>query len=201
MPSDGSITQWIHALRAGDPQAARRLWERFFQRMKDLARPESRPQVTGGTYDEEDVALSAFANFCRGLREGSYPDLDSRDGLWSLLGTITLHKARDRARQARALKRGGGAVVHSLSAQGPEEEVDPLEDVAERTPPPDLMALMTEQCQVLVGLLDDPELEALVWLKLEGHTNEEIAERLGYTRRTIQRMLQVVRRLWESDRS
>src|SRR4051812_25279437 len=105
MLPDGSVTSWIHELRDGDPQAAARLWERFFHRMKSLARPTAHPHVTGGAYDEEDVALSAFASFCRAVQDGRYPELDGRDGLWKLLTTFTLRKARDRARQGWAIKR------------------------------------------------------------------------------------------------
>ena len=51
----------------------------------------------------------------------------------------------------------------------------------------------------LFALLNDPELESLVMLKLEGYTNDEIAEKLGYTRRTIQRMLNLVRDAWKDQ--
>jgi DNA-directed RNA polymerase specialized sigma24 family protein len=188
MVPEGSVTRWINSLRAGDALAARQLWDRFYQRMQALARPETPPYVTGGVYDEEDVALSAFANFCRALQGGNYPDLEGRDELWRLLATFTLRKARERARQAQALKRGG--------ASGSEDGLDP-DELASQTPPPDLLVLMSEQCQHLLGVLNDSELVAVALWKLEGHSNNEIADRLGYTRRTVQRMLALVRQLWE----
>jgi DNA-binding CsgD family transcriptional regulator len=36
-------------------------------------------------------------------------------------------------------------------------------------------------------------------MKLEGLTNDEIAGRLGYSRRTIQRMLSLIRDVWGSE--
>jgi DNA-directed RNA polymerase specialized sigma24 family protein len=194
MSPEGSVTRWITGLRGGDAQAARQLWDRFYQRMQALARPESPPCLTGGVYDEEDVALSAFANFCGALQRGNYPHLEGRDDLWRLLATFTLRKARERARQARAQKRGGGASL----ACGPQdgEPLDP-DRLADRTPAPELMVLMAEQCQHLLGLLGDPELVAVALWKLEGHSNEEIAALMGYTRRTVQRMLSLIRQLWE----
>jgi len=48
-------------------------------------------------------------------------------------------------------------------------------------------------------LLNDPELEKVAVLKLEGYSNDEVAQELGYTRRTIQRMLNLIRVLWQND--
>ena len=39
---------------------------------------------------------------------------------------------------------------------------------------------------------------SLALWKLEGYTNDEIAGLMGYTRRTIQRMLAVIRQSWEA---
>jgi DNA-directed RNA polymerase specialized sigma24 family protein len=44
--------------------------------------------------------------------------------------------------------------------------------------------------------LRDPALEAVVLLKLEGYSNVEIAEKMKYSRRTIQRMLELVKDIW-----
>ena len=37
MASDNSITYWIAELRLGNPDAAQRLWERYFDRLVRLA--------------------------------------------------------------------------------------------------------------------------------------------------------------------
>src|SRR5712691_6856720 len=84
MSSEGSITRWIGQLEAGDPAAAQPIWERYFRQLVELARRKLlgvRPHVA----DEEDVALSAFDSFCRGLKRGRFPDLQDRDNLWKLL--------------------------------------------------------------------------------------------------------------------
>jgi DNA-directed RNA polymerase specialized sigma24 family protein len=44
--------------------------------------------------------------------------------------------------------------------------------------------------------LPEPDLRKLVVLKLEGHTNDEIAELMKVTRRTVQRKLELIRRIW-----
>ena len=38
MPPDASVTQWLDRLKAGDPAAAQKLWERYFRRLVGLAR-------------------------------------------------------------------------------------------------------------------------------------------------------------------
>lgn len=47
--------------------------------------------------------------------------------------------------------------------------------------------------------LNDPDLERLVVLKLDGHANDEIAVCMGFTRRTIQRMLSLIRVVWQAE--
>ncbi len=44
MPSgnSGTVTRWLGHLRAGEDEAARQLWERYFDRLVHLARSELR---------------------------------------------------------------------------------------------------------------------------------------------------------------
>src|SRR5436309_4156959 len=94
MSSAGSVTTWVGRLRAGDGAAAQRLWERYFRRLVGLARERLRG-LRRRAADEEDVALSAFDSFCRGVGQGRFPRLDDRNNLWELLVVITARKAID----------------------------------------------------------------------------------------------------------
>src|ERR1051326_8403596 len=106
MASEGSVTHWLGQLRSGDPAAAQQLWERYFQRLVQLARHKLRG-VPRGVADEEDVALSAFDSFCRNLERDRWPQLLDRDNLWRLLVVITARKAHHLVRDERRQKRGG----------------------------------------------------------------------------------------------
>src|SRR5262245_46060314 len=77
MHSDASVTQWIDGLKAGDPNAAQKLWERYCRRLVGLARKKLRAAPRRAA-DEEDVALSAFDSFCRGAEQDRFPQLNDR---------------------------------------------------------------------------------------------------------------------------
>ena len=63
-------------------------------------------------------------------------------------------------------------------------------------PCPENRAIMQEECKRLLSLLEKRELKLLALLKVEGYTNQEIAEQLGCSRRTIQRRLDMIRDIW-----
>jgi hypothetical protein len=72
MQSEEPITAWVHQLQAGDAVAAQKLWEGYFGRLVRLARGKLQGTPRRAA-DEEDVALSAFDSFCRGLSRAAFP--------------------------------------------------------------------------------------------------------------------------------
>ena len=92
----------------------RQIWERYFRRLVGLAREKLRGTRCGAA-DEEDVALSVFDSFCRGLEEGRFPNLQDRDNLWKVLVVLTARKAlrlvqyerRQKARRRQGSGRSG----------------------------------------------------------------------------------------------
>src|SRR5947209_5676900 len=109
MTSDGSVSQWIARLKAGDQAAAQPLWAAYFQRLVALARAQLR-NAPRRVADEEDVALSAFDSFCGRAERGRYPQLEDRNDLWQVLYVITVRKAIDAMRKEGRQTRGGGRV-------------------------------------------------------------------------------------------
>jgi hypothetical protein len=80
MASVSSVTYWIHQLKAGDQLALQQLWEDYFRRLVGLARQRLQGAARLAA-DEEDVALSAFDSFYRGVQEGRFPRLLDRGDL------------------------------------------------------------------------------------------------------------------------
>src|SRR5262245_48795135 len=200
MTPQGSVTRWIDLARQGDSQAAGQLWQRYFRRLVGLARSalEGAPRRLA---DEEDVALSAFDSFFRGAEKGRFPDLNDRDGLWRLLVVMTRRKAAHLKRDECRQKRGGGEVVDQAALAGVAgAEEAGLDWLAGEEPTPEFAAQLAEECERLLGRLGDPALRSLAVWKMEGYTNEEIAARLGCCLSTVERRLQLVRRLWAEER-
>jgi DNA-directed RNA polymerase specialized sigma24 family protein len=201
MTTHGSVTLWLGRLKAGESGAAGPLWNAYFQRLVELARQQLRG-LRGGAADEEDVALSAFDSFCRGARQGRFPRLEDRDDLWQLLLMITARKAVNLLKHERRKKRGEGQVVplSALAGRRAEgEEADALAEVMGREPTPELAAQVAEECRRLLNELENEELRVIAVAKMEGHTNAEIAQRLGRGESTVERKLTLIRKAWERE--
>ena len=189
MSSTGDVTRWLQQLKAGDRDAARPLWERYFRRLVTLARDRLRA-LPRAAADEEDVALSAFDSFCRHAERGRFPRLDDRDDLWSLLVEIARCKACDLARHEGCERRDWRRTAPLGAEAG---------DPPGAEPDPALAAELAEESGRLLGMLPDGELRALAVRKLEGYTNEEIAGLLGCSRATVERRLALIRKRWEKE--
>jgi DNA-directed RNA polymerase specialized sigma24 family protein len=187
MSAPGSVTHWLEQLKAGDRAAAQPLWERYFQRMVELARQHLR-SAPRRLADEEDVALGAFDSFFRGAQRGHFPQLADRNDLWRLLVVITARTASDLKRRERAQKRGGLRLPLANQAD--------LAQVVGTEPSPEFAAQVAEECQRLLARLGDGELRSIALWKMEGYSNDEIATKIGCVARTVERRLAVIRSLW-----
>jgi RNA polymerase sigma factor (sigma-70 family) len=188
--AEDSVLRWLGRLQSGEQSAARELWVQYFGAMVELARNKLRG-VAARAADEEDVALSAFKSFCRAVEGGRYPNLTDRDGLWAVLVTITVRKAVDLKRYEYRQKR-------QPPARADARDEPALEDVIGREPDPEFAARIAEEFQRLLGLLTDPTLRTIALRKMEGFTNAEVAAELGVVPRTVERKLNLIRRLWEA---
>jgi RNA polymerase sigma factor (sigma-70 family) len=181
--SSDSVSQWIAQVKDGQREAVRPLMDHYFQRLVALARERLRgvPALAG---HDEDVALSAFKSLCLGAEDGRFPNLQDRNDLWRLLAVITVRKSIDLQRRRR-----------------PEEMTAPdaVDQFLSREPPPELAAELAEECQRLLDALGDPQLKSIALWKVEGLTNEEIAQRLGCVLRSVERKLHRIRLVWESE--
>ena len=195
MASFGSVTHWIGALKSGDQQAAQQLWERYWKRLVGLAARK----LTGArrqTSDEEDIAQVALKSFFLGAREGRFPQLQDRHDLWALLVRITANKAVDKRIHDKAQKRGGGQTIRSLDHTVDSRWDEKLEPVIGNEPTPEFALQITEEYQRLLTSLPDPTLRQIAVWKMERYTHDEIAEKLGCVRRTVQRRLLLIQQIW-----
>ena len=201
MLSSESVSDWINQLKVGDRAAAQRLWDRFFERLVGFARNKLR-YIPRRAADEEDVALSAFASFYRGVEHGRFPQLSDRDDLWQVLVVLTERKAINLMHHERRRKRGGSTVQgESVCDYQPDSSTlrAGLEQVISREPTPEFAVQLAEEFQRLVDRLGNAELRSVALWKMEGYTNDEIATKLGCVERTVERKLRVIRNRWNPE--
>lgn len=196
---DRSVTQWIQGLKDGREEAAAALWQHYFQQLVRMS-----GRKLGGASrrvaDEEDIALTAFKSLCMGAAAGRFERLESRDDLWQILVAIASRKAVDQIRRNVSQKRGGGTVRgDSIMLSSGIDEPGGFEQFISQEPTPDMIASVEEQCQAMLDRLPDDMLRRLATLRLEGYSNEEIAEQAGMSLRSVERKLAVIREIWTED--
>ncbi len=183
----GSVTRRIPDLRRGDQRAVQALWEYVFEPLARIAQARLRgaPCRVG---DGEDVAVEAFLSFCRDVqKEDRFPDLSSRDNLMRLLVRFTVCKAFDfidREGRRHNAVRGDSALgeVGFECHQGEE-------------PPAEFQAQVAD----LLAKLPDEELRRIARLRMEGHSNAEIAAALDRGLSTVELKLARIRAYWKAD--
>src|SRR5207249_4842300 len=91
MPDDYSFDELMARLRVGDNDAATQVFNRFANRLIELARRRLNPQIRQ-KLDPEDVLQSVFRSFFAHQAAGQVTGLESWDNLWAWLVVITMRK-------------------------------------------------------------------------------------------------------------
>ena len=183
----GSISDLINAWSENESEAVERLQLEYFHRLRALAR-----RVLDGfpaaAMEADDVVQSAMISLCRFMRKPETPRDKDRNDLWRILCRIVVFKARQRIRsQTKGLP--GGQVRPVTDFTDPEQSV-PFED--------SLQHVSTDEFDLIVhDALDqlDDSLKRVSLLLIEGYTHAEMADRLGCSRRTIVRKIQLIKQL------
>lgn len=155
--------------------ARRRLWGRLNQRI-----------------DPEDVVQSAFGSFFRRASEGAYA-VSAESDLWSLLATITINKLRHQRDHHLADKR---SIDKEVSWSGMWQGVAVGPDALSEEPTDHEAKELVEELEAVLTQVEPHQREIIGW-KLEGVSNDEIAQRLDRTERTVRRALEHVHELLE----
>jgi DNA-directed RNA polymerase specialized sigma24 family protein len=177
------ITFWINQLKAGDADAARRLWEAYRSRMEQQA-DRKLAGLSPGAGGAEDAANMAFKGFLSGVRKTDFPNLGDRENLWQLLFTLTERKAINLARRETSRKRGGGKV----------KPLHPDAPLAAPAPPPEMVVEIADR----IEHLGDAALRAVAVGVMMGYTQPEIAKQLGCTVRSVEYKVTLIREIWEA---
>lgn len=187
MDDEAHWQRLIQGLRQGDRQVVGEFCDQYGGMLHKLAEKH----LPGGLrrrVGPEDVVQSACRTFLRRAKGGEFLIQDS-DGLWRLLCAITLTKVREQARFHLRQKRGLDREVHLNPAPNDSNPIGftPVDDRAT----PAEAAEFADQFQRLLGTLDEEE-RKLIDLKLQECTNDEVAEKMGCSERTVRRILKRV---------
>lgn len=171
--------------RQGDQGAARQIVDRYIDRLVILARRRL-SQRMAARIDPEDIVQSVFRTFFIRVKEGQFAFAE-QDDLCKLLVRITLHKT---LRQV---------AFHKAAKRDPNHETEQGEHHQER-----LLSLLDEEptAEATVAFLDQmehffselrPQEREILEMRMHGHSNEEIAQKLGIYDRKIRRAIERVR--------
>ena len=139
--------------------------------------------------DPEDLVQATFRSFCIRLANGQFK-LDDREDFWQLLVEHRAEQDTQGIHGPDAQKRDVRRDLELTACDGT------LIDVLDRrTPTPDDAAIMAEEMHRLLDMLPADIRPIAMW-RFEGFTNEEIAEKLGYTLRTVERKVRWIRDRW-----
>ena len=191
---DIDYDELIDGLRRGDEAAVQRFCDLYGNRVERLADRH----ISGGLQRRvgpEDVVQSVCRTFVRRAKEGEF-ELPDSGALWALLCAITLSKVRRQARFHLRQKRTMNREQH-LDSIAAESSTGGME-LKGTTPAPDDAVEFADQFEQIINDLNDEERQ-LVDLKLQQCENDEIAEQMGCSERTVRRLLNRVRTRLERE--
>ncbi len=184
--SDASEDRYLVDLfRHGDQDAARQIVDRYLERLLTLARRRI-SQRLASRVDPEDIVQSVFRTFFVRLREGQFV-FDEQDDLCKLLMRITLHKTLRQVAYHKAAKRDPG----QETPHG-EHHSEQMLALVNEEPTQEATVAFLDQLEHFLSQLRPQEREILE-MRLQGHSNEDIAAKLGIYDRKIRRVIEHVR--------
>ncbi|WP_372898425.1 ECF-type sigma factor [Stieleria sp.] len=184
-----SVSEWIADMKRGDSMAVASLWERYFERICQLA-DKKLAGASRSFVDEHDLAIGAMRAIWEGAQKGRFRRLQNREDLWQLLVVITKRKAANVHRDQHALKqrRGRRSDFH------PSILLDFVE-LIESPPTETLIDQIPLSCRELLSRLNERDRE-IALMRLAGHSNREIAVEQNCSVATVERHLRNIREVW-----
>jgi RNA polymerase sigma-70 factor (ECF subfamily) len=182
---------YLDLCRLGNEDAARKLFDDYVDRLVALARRRI-SQRLASRVDPEDIVQSVFRTFFGRIKEGQF-QIENQDDLCKLLMRITVHKTLRQVAFHQAAKRD----PYQESGQS-DEAHDRMKEQLAREPTPDAAVAFVDQLEHFLAGLQPQEL-AILEMRLQGYSNEEICQRLNIYDRKIRRVLERVRGLAELE--
>jgi RNA polymerase sigma factor (sigma-70 family) len=183
MEDDNQWQQLLAGLCGGDAGKAEEFWRLYGPILHQVAE-KNLGERWRRRFGPDDVVQSVCRTFFR-RAQGGQLKLGDSESLWALLCAITLNKIREKVRYHSRKKRSLAQEVQALP--GPEDSAASGYPLAAPDPSPAEAAEFADHFEKVLSLLDEEE-RRILDLKLQDHTNEEVAQRLGTSERTVRRI-------------
>jgi RNA polymerase sigma-70 factor (ECF subfamily) len=175
----------IAAWRAGDPEAARQLVDRYLERLVAVARRRL-SQRLASRVDPEDVVQSVFRTFFFRAKDGQFKIKD-QDDLCKLLMRITVHKVLKQVEYHTAGKRDA-----NLETEQGNRSVERMHELLAKEPTPEAQVEFLDQLEKLIAEYS-PKERKILEMRMNGYSEREIAAELKVTDRTVRRLFERMR--------
>jgi len=187
---EGDIPAFLARIQAGDEAAARELLARYEAEVRLVVRRQL-PRLLRSRFDSLDFLQSVWGSFFRRVRTGPAEFEDSRH-LVAFLARAAKNKVIDEYRRAASRKqdmhREEPLWVEGGRPKDLPADIDSPSEVA--------------QAREVFGRLRDlvpEERRNVLELKAQGLSSKDIGQRLGISERTVQRVLEDLRRRAQSE--
>jgi RNA polymerase sigma factor (sigma-70 family) len=188
--SESDLPGFLARIQAGEESAARELLTRYEAEVRLVVRRQL-PRLLRSRFDSLDFHQSVWGSFFRRVRSGPAEFEDSRH-LVAFLARAARNKVIDEYRRAGSRKQDMHREEPLWVDGGRPKELAAAIDT------PSQVAQAREVLGKLRDLLPEDRRE-IVALKVEGLSSKDIGERLGISERTVQRVLEDLRRRTQSE--
>jgi RNA polymerase sigma-70 factor (ECF subfamily) len=184
------VSEFLRRIQGGDESAARELLQRFEPEVRLVVRRQL-PRLLRSRFDSLDFLQSVWGSFFRRMRTTPTEFEDSRH-LVAFLARAAKNKVIDEYRRAASRK-------HDMHREEPlwGDGLRP-KDVADATDSPSEVAQAHEVLGRLRELVPEDR-RAILELKAEGLSSKDIGTKLGISERTVQRVLEELKRRMEQE--
>lgn len=170
------VTQVLHRAAAGDAGASENLWALIYDELRVIARRQLRNERADHTLSPTALVHETYLR----LVDQTRVEWSDRSHFFAVAARMCRRVLVDHARRRKAARRGGGRADTRLDT-GLAERVSSSDE----STPEDLIAL--DDALEALGALS-PRLVSVVEMRyFGGLTEDEIAEALGVTSRTVRR--------------
>jgi RNA polymerase sigma factor (sigma-70 family) len=191
---NNSITQMLSKLGRGESEAVELIWRRFFERVVGLAKNKL-GSLPKRVVDEEDIAISAINALYIGAQDGRFKQLNDRDDLWQILCMLTSRKVANAYRKQKSRPHIGES---QLGPGVDDEQMLGIAHIATSVPDEAYFDELSIKCRELLENLDE-NLRHVAMMKLQGYKNQEIADQIGRSVKSVERYLKTIREEWSGE--